>query len=118
LFIGLTEDLTDIPYGFCDSYYDIYMSTSTSKATIYFYDKAWDKLGVQSIYRGGGEERRSNVVWVKKAPTAITDVDARTAKSISYFNISGQRIAQPTQGICIKRTQWTDGTVTTEKIAK
>ena len=35
--------------------------------------------------------------------------------SVQYFNLSGQRISQP-EGICIQRTQMSDGTVRVKKI--
>ena len=119
LFIGLTESITDIPYAFSDSYYDIIFSASTGRHTVYFYDKEYKKIGVQSIYRGGGEEHRSNVVYVVVSPTSISDVDAsRTVKSVSYYNVAGQQIAEPASGVCIKRIQYADGTVKAEKVIK
>ena len=119
LLIGLTESITDIPYAFSDSYYDIIFSASTGRHTVYFYDKEYKIIGVQSIYRGGGEERRSNVVWVVNPATSITDVAAsRPVKSVDYFNMAGQRISQPTAGICIKRVVYADGSVEAEKVVK
>ena len=118
VFKGLTAPMTDIPYAFSDTEFDIY--PSGGKHTIYFYDKNYTKLGVQSIYRGGGEERRSNVVWVNRPVTGIDDVNAdmREVKSVSYYNVAGQQIAEPTSGVCIKRIQYADGTVKAEKVIK
>lgn len=120
VFVGLSEPMTDIPYAFSDSNYDIFMSTSTNKATIYFYDKGYEKIGVQSIYRGGGEEHRSNVVWVKKTPTGISDVnaDTRVVKNVNYYNVAGQKISEPASGLCIKCTEYADGSMKAEKVVK
>ncbi len=120
VFKGLTQSMTDIPYSFSDTEYDIFLSTSTKKSNIYFYDQGYDKIGVQSIYRGGGEERRSNVVYVNRPQSGINDVnaDVREVKSVSYYNVAGQQIAEPTTGVCIKRVQYADGTTSTEKVIK
>lgn len=119
LFIGFTEPMTDLPYSFVDSYYDVYLSSSTGKHSIYFYDMGYSKVGVQSIYRGGGEEHRSNVVWVNNPATSIADVAASPAvKSVDYFNLAGQRISEPAAGVCIKRVVYADGTIQAEKVVK
>ena len=55
----LTEDMTVIPYGFTENY-DFYNNQ------IYFnnlYSTSWKKIGLQSIYTGGGEIHKSNIVW-------------------------------------------------------
>lgn len=55
----LTEDLTEIPFGFTESY-DIYADQ------IYLndlYSADWNNLGIQSIYYGGGETNATEVQW-------------------------------------------------------
>lgn len=55
----LTEDMTVIPYGFTENY-DFYNDQ------IYFnnlYSTSWKKIGMQSIYTGGDESHKSNIVW-------------------------------------------------------
>ena len=54
----LTENLTVIPYGFTENY-DFY-------ATSIYLNMAhnnWSKIGIQSIYTGGGEEHKSEISW-------------------------------------------------------
>ncbi len=61
LYINLEEDMTEIPYNFSDSY-DIYnhlLYLNQSEEEV----RSWDKLGLQVIYRGADEERKSNIVW-------------------------------------------------------
>jgi len=65
--INLTEDLTEIPYGFTEDW-DFY------SGTIYFnelFSEDWNKIGIKSIYRGGGETHESEIGWytVKDYPT-------------------------------------------------
>ena len=55
----LTEDMTVIPYGFTEGW-DFY------DTQIYFNDlfsEDWNKIGIQSIYTGGGEEHKSEIFW-------------------------------------------------------
>lgn len=57
----LTEDMTEIPYDFTEGW-DIYISGTTR--AIYYHMIGFEALGVQTIYRGAGEERRSEIQWV------------------------------------------------------
>lgn len=64
LYVKIDEDMTEIPYRYDDGY-DISIGESH---TIYLnQDKdeiaSWRKIGVQSIYRGLGVTRRSDIVW-------------------------------------------------------
>lgn len=58
LYEKLTEDMTEIPYGFTDEYdiYDgaIYLNMDHS---------SWTRIGIQSIYAGGGEIKSSEIGW-------------------------------------------------------
>ena len=55
----LTEDLTEIPFGFTEDYdfYDtqIYLNG--------LYSEDWNNIGIQSIYRGGDEENATEIQW-------------------------------------------------------
>jgi len=61
LYIKLEEDMTEIPYNFSDSYdinnHRLYLNQDEEEV------RSWDKLGLQVIYRGADEERKSNIVW-------------------------------------------------------
>ena len=117
LYTGLKSDMSEIPYGFSDSNYDIFLSGG--QHTIYFYDKNWTKLGVQSIYRGGGQERKSAVVWVDST-TGIESVTgaARTVKRVSYYDLQGRQVSSQATGLVIERIDYTDGSNTTSKVVK
>ena len=57
----LSEPMSEIPYNFSDGW-DVY------NYLLYFHQgeeevRSWDNLGLQSIYRGAGEEHKSNIVW-------------------------------------------------------
>lgn len=61
LYEKLEADMTEIPYNFTDDWdisnYLIYLNQSEEEV------RSWEKLGLQSIYRGSGEEHKSNIVW-------------------------------------------------------
>lgn len=66
-FSKLTENMTVIPYGFTEDYdfYSDYIYLNMPHDT-------WVRLGIQSIYTGGGEENKSEIFWfvmpVKELP--------------------------------------------------
>ena len=68
LYTRLEEDMTEIPYLFTDNYdvynYMFYLNMDFSK---------WNKIGIQSIYRGGGQENKSEIFWytLKEYPTPV-----------------------------------------------
>lgn len=57
-FSQLEADMTVIPYGFTDKYdfYPDFLYLNMAHDT-------WNKIGIQSIYTGGGEERKSEIFW-------------------------------------------------------
>ncbi len=119
LWSGLTSDMTEIPYSFEDTNnYDIYLNSTSGRHSIYWYYRDWQTLGVQSIYYGGGETNTSNIVSVSH-PTGVSTVDAgKTIASEQYFDLQGRTIAQPAQGLSLRRVTYTDGTTATFKQVK
>jgi len=55
----ITENMTEVAYNFTDNY-DI----SSGASSIYFYETGFWRIGIQSIFRGGGEEHASNIVYL------------------------------------------------------
>lgn len=61
LYTELEANMTEIPYTFSDDY-DIYNSLlylNQGETEL----RSWDKLGLQTIYRGAGEEHKSTINW-------------------------------------------------------
>ncbi|MBO4850783.1 MAG: hypothetical protein J5529_07750 [Prevotella sp.] len=97
-YIYLDEDMTEIPYDFSDNW-DI-MALGTTHYT-YYYCVGAEAYGVQAIYRGAGEERRSEIVWYEMeglgsevqpaaATPAYPDIDpSDVGSSISYGFFTG-----------------------------
>lgn len=57
-FTRLSEDMTVIPYGFTEDY-DFY----NNEIYLNMPHSTWNKIGIQSIYTGGGEEKKSEIFW-------------------------------------------------------
>lgn len=60
----LTETMTVIPYGFTEDY-DFYPTYIYMNQTDF---SQWNKIGIQAIYTGGGEEHKSEIFWLDLQP--------------------------------------------------
>ncbi|MCD8387817.1 MAG: hypothetical protein LUD17_13140 [Bacteroidales bacterium] len=110
-------DMIDIPYDFTDGW-DIYYPAP--ELDLYLHDSGIDVIGCQSFYVGtDGITYASNAVHVNiEEFLGINVAKANTeVKSVEYFNIAGQRVANPKTGLFIKATTYTDGTRRVEKVA-
>ena len=85
----LAEDMTEVPFGFTEGW-DFYATGLSHSCYVYF--TGYDALGVQTIYRGAGEEHASEIAWLetgKKQADKVTpeypDVDpANTGSTVTY----------------------------------
>lgn len=97
----LEEDMTEIPYTYDDNW-DIYRGGER----VYLNQGAeeiatWTKIGVQSIYYGGGECNKSNVVWYELGEyNGIADVTAN-GKNAAIYDMQGRRVTKPANGLFI-----------------
>ena len=97
-YLELDEDMTEIPYAFTDNW-DI--EAEGSSRYVYYYVLGPEEFGLQTIYRGAGEERRSEIAWMKvedlgaeiqpdAATPAYSDVDPTdVGGSINYGYYQG-----------------------------
>ncbi len=100
MYWGFDGDTTELPWS-------QYYSTWDNAHSIYFYDDAavfegWAKVGVQSIYYGGDEVRKSAISWIETPfYTGIDNITTGQTTGKAIYNISGQRIAAPAKGLNI-----------------
>ena len=66
---------------------------------------SWTKIGIQSIYRGAGQERMSNIDWFDVAAyyqeNGLTDIASPELSSKDdgvWYNLNGQRVERPVKG--------------------
>ena len=92
------EDVTEVPYS--HDGYDIY-----SGGEIIYLEESleelatWTKVGIQSIYYGGGERNTSNIVW-EEISTGINSL-FQDEKNVVIYNIAGQRVQKAQKGLYI-----------------
>jgi hypothetical protein len=86
-------------------------------------------VGIQSIYRGAGVERRSNIVYFDLATSQIVTepwndetvgiAPAQTStdvKAVSYYDATGRRVNADAKGLIIKSVTLSDGTLQNIKV--
>ena len=100
-YVRLTEDLTEIPYIFTDNH-DIFVHGEQ----VYLEQGAdeinsWTKIGIQSIYYGANECKKSAIDWKQlKEPTSIANPTA-PKKSAEIYTLGGQRTETMKKGLYI-----------------
>lgn len=117
---GVSE-MTDVPYG--------YRSQDTYDFEVYginhgfiLHARGFDSLGVRILYKGSDKDIYSDIMWL---PGYAPEIDAvervdndNEAISVRYYDLTGCAIERPTEGVMIKQTRYTDGTIKTTKIIR
>lgn len=107
---AIDEPMTEIPYNFSGTDYEF------GSSWFYFYTNPTKNFGIQSVYRGGGVENRSNIVWYSLVPNAISEIDG-TADIVSetFYDAAGRVVKPDTRGFIIKTQILSDGSRKTVK---
>lgn len=114
VFKGISQNMTEVPYNYADTNYDIYKNDD-GRYTIYFYDhNDYDSIGVQSIYKAGGETNVSNIVYVENPVLGIDGLhsNADASRPVAYYDISGRRVSSDARGLVI--VKMSDGKISKE----
>lgn len=86
---------------------------------VYTFVTGIDRIGVQMIYKGGGEVRKSAITYISATDEDLSAVSnvAQTGKvaGVTYTDLSGRRVSRPDKGLFIQTTRLADGTITTSK---
>ena len=95
LYTKLTEDMTVIPYGFLDDvddegnpdFYDfganfVYLNMLIDESA-----QTWARIGIQSIYRGGGETNASEIGWY--TPTWPQTIELPEGAEVTTYAFTG-----------------------------
>lgn len=116
-YLSVKTPVTDIPYSQVD-YMDI-VADSNDNRTLYLFVPDYQTVGIQAFYVDGDKRLESNLVTSNVATgiSAASD-EGKDVKSVSYFDLSGRMVQQPTTGISIKKVVYADGTVKTMKAVK
>ena len=113
-YADLEEDMTVIPYAYNN--YDIVASGKTHY--IYYYTGDFERFGVQTIYRGGGDEKRSPIIYYSDGTSSGINEAASNATVISttYFDLMGHQHNGLNKGMNIVVVKYSDGTVKSAKV--
>lgn len=110
---GIPETLTEVPWNFGANHIFIYFGTWRS---VDFFEEGMSTVGVQSIYKYDGKETRSNIVTIK-VDSSVNDIDSeKEVGKIKYYDLTGREIAHPADGLYVKQTTYSDGTVRSTKV--
>lgn len=116
---NIEEDTTLIPYDFNDNYDFI---ADGKYHEVYFYFDGADEVGVQLCSVKDGEiVGKSEIVTVNTSTSAvktIADADGKRIESTRYFNMQGQEVSNPAEGIFVKTVKYDDGSARSFKVIK
>lgn len=109
-------ETTEIPFTYSDM---LDFVNYAGMWQVYTFVTGIDRIGVQMIYKGGGEVRKSAITYISATdedPSAVSNV-AQTGKvaGVTYTDLSGRRVSRPGKGLFIQTTHLADGTITTSK---
>jgi hypothetical protein len=95
---------------------------------IAIFSDGFESVGVQILYRPEeGKEFRSDILYYDLATkeatvmpvndnSGVSSLSAdRQVKNVTYYDLTGRRVTNPSNGIYVKRTAFNDGSVTTAK---
>ena len=101
----ITQDMEEVPYLFSDRNRYIYEKAYA----LYVFQTGFDRFGIQTIYRGGGEEHRSNIsYWYFNDETGIRNVQDDSLEQfdpsqVENFDLQGRRTGANQKGLVISR---------------
>lgn len=108
----LEEDMTVIPYAFANNDIVAYKETHY----VYFHRGDFDKFGVQTIYRGSGEERRSPIVYYAESGVDEAFDNNATVIETAYYDLQGHRHNGLSTGLNIVVMKYSNGTTKSTKV--
>jgi hypothetical protein len=108
------EDMTDVPFNFTEGW--DFLITGNKRGILFYYDESPQKFAVQLVYKDGDTETASNLVTLDLAHLNAATY-TKTIDFIEYLDLYGRVVVNPTNGVYIQRTTFTDGATSTTKIA-
>ena len=121
-YMGVPADQRWLPYLFSND--DDIMKWSSSEFDVGIYEPDVKTLGVQSLYVHEGVYTYSQIMTLDVETGEITASDDTNSVKVipsgavvkeEYFNLSGQKVENPQNGIFVKRVTYSNGKVTTVK---
>lgn len=115
---AVEDEMTLIPYNFNDNYDFICDGTYHE---VYFYFDGAEEIGVQLCnVKDGDVIGESDIVSlnISTGVQSVADANYKQIESTKYFNLNGQEINNPSDGIFVKTVKYNDGSVKSFKVIK
>ena len=102
---GLTEPLSEVPYFFPADKLEAYSRSYIYERgyAIYIFQTGFDRIGVQTIYRGGEEEHRSEIGYYDIVPVGVSGISSDAGASVQHFDLTGRPVSSNHKGLTISR---------------
>lgn len=116
---GFDSDLTEIPYDFTDNNY----VQRKRVALLQSFEElqSWKKIGIQSIYRGAGDEKRSEIGWYpldEYWKTLGVNNVSNEVVGVEYYDLRGRKVDSLSKGIFVKQIRMSDGLIRYIKVLR
>ncbi|MDE6670547.1 MAG: hypothetical protein K2K26_12895 [Muribaculaceae bacterium] len=108
--------ITDVPFGYNSS--SLGFHASGVKHNVIIYSTGFDTLGIRTLYKGNSETIYSDIAWIDQYTKVNELSSAKDITAVHYYDLMGNAIVNPTNGIFIRQTKYTDGSVKAEKIVR
>lgn len=108
----LTENMSIIPYGFTEDN-DFYQGQIFLNE---LYSASWNRIGIKSIYTGGGVTNETEIQWYDMAADGINNTTVNN--DVRYFDLQGRAVTSDTKGLVMKQTRDASGHVKTVKVVR
>ena len=113
------DDLAEIPYDFTDNSYVLRKRVALLQADEEL--QSWKKIGIQSVYRGGDVENKTDINWYALdeywVVTGIQVVNPEV-HSVEYFDLLGRKAGSSSRGLFIKQIRLLDGSIKVVKVLR
>ena len=111
----ITSDTTDIPFDFSDRQF--YYSWEDGYHWLSIYDEGQESYGVQIVFTLDGKEYKSDIVKYYMQ-SHVTDAfeSQKQPVAIEYYDLSGRKVANPSNGFFIRKATYSDNTTKAEKV--
>lgn len=91
---------------------------SENARTVYYSQCPQTRFGVQTGYHYNGEVYYSEITWFNITTDGISTVNGSNVENVSFFDLSGRKVAEPAHGIFIRSTRYANGKVENVKMVK
>ena len=123
--LGIDEPTTELPYNFGNGW-DFFQVDTWHTINIYgIPEDTIYNIGIQSIYYPDGKDvnpdnvLKSTIIYVgsPEDPSSVGGIEeAKEIKEVRFFDMQGRQVANPSNGVYVKKTAFTDGSVEASKI--